>query len=165
MKATEEMIRAISAAHGALSPEDWVDDLKHLQCTLDALSPFLNAAPIPFEQWWERYTKREENYALSDYEKEPARDAWDAALAMRSEKEARGWVEAEKAKADAYADAVSLVEKIAEDYTHEHGSYDSSTNAWELHHRHAEYIEALDDAVEAIRKRKAEKCSVTQAAK
>lgn len=77
---------------------------------------------------------------------------------------ASSWVAVEKAKADAYADAVRVVEKIAEDYTHEHGSYDGSTNAWELNHRHMEKIEAWDDAVEALRKRKAEKCSVTQAA-
>lgn len=73
------------------------------------------------------------------------------------------WVAAEKAKLDAYEDAARSVEKLAEDYTHEHGSYDGSTNAWELHHRHAEYIEALDAAVEAIRKRKAEKCHITKA--
>jgi hypothetical protein len=73
------------------------------------------------------------------------------------------WVELEKVKADAYEDAARQVEKIAEDYTHEHGSYDPSTNAWELHHRHAERIEALDDAVETIRARKAKVCHVTQA--
>lgn len=39
--ATEEMLRAVNNAHRALSPEDWVDDMKHLQCTLDALAPFL----------------------------------------------------------------------------------------------------------------------------
>lgn len=74
-----------------------------------------------------------------------------------------GWVDVEKAKADAYEDAIGRVEKLAEDYTHEHGSYDSSTNAWELHHRHGDRIEAWDDAVDALRKRKAEKCQVTQA--
>jgi hypothetical protein len=73
------------------------------------------------------------------------------------------WTEVEKAKADAYEDAAQRVEKLAEDYTHEHGSYDPSTNAWELHHRHGDRIEAWDDAVEAIRKRKAEKCHVTHA--
>lgn len=38
--ATEEMLRAVNLAHAALSAPDWVDDLKHLQCTLDALAPF-----------------------------------------------------------------------------------------------------------------------------
>lgn len=80
----------------------------------------------------------------------------------RSEKALTTWAEVEKAKADAYEDAARLVEKLAEDYTHEHGSYDGSTNAWELGHRHMEKIEGWDDAVEAIRKRKAEKCQVTQ---
>ena len=73
------------------------------------------------------------------------------------------WAAAEKALADAYEDAARIVETLAEDYTHEHGSYDPSTNAWELHHRHMEKIEAWDDAVQAIRKRKAEKCHVTHA--
>lgn len=44
MKVTDEMLRAVNAAHGALSPKDWIDDTKHLQCTLDALAPFLGAA-------------------------------------------------------------------------------------------------------------------------
>jgi hypothetical protein len=43
--ATEEMLHAVNEAHKALEPLDWVDDMKHLQCTLDALAPFLNAAP------------------------------------------------------------------------------------------------------------------------
>jgi hypothetical protein len=47
--------------------------------------------------------------------------------------------------------AAHKVEKIGHDYMHEHGSYDPSTNVWEIHHRHAERIEALDDAVAAIR--------------
>lgn len=100
--------------------------------------------------------------ALSEREALAADEAWKSGLVAGA---ARSWVESEKAKADAYEDAARRVEKIAEDYTHEHGSYDDSTNAWELHHRHAEYIEALDAAVEAIRKRKAEKCHVTQVAK
>jgi hypothetical protein len=77
---------------------------------------------------------------------------------------ATNWVEVEKAKADAYEDAARRVEKLSEDYHHEHGSYDESTNAWEIGHRHGDRIEAWDDAVEAIRKRKAEKCQVTHAA-
>lgn len=85
------------------------------------------------------------------------------ALRKIKELETAAWVAAEKAKADAYEDAARLIEKLAEDYTHEHGSYDPSTNAWELHHRHAERIEALDDAVAAIRERKAKVCQVTQA--
>lgn len=74
------------------------------------------------------------------------------------------WVAVEKAKADAYEDAARRVEKLAEDYTLEHGSYDPSTNAWELHHRHGDRIEAWDDAVAVIRERKAKVCQVTQAA-
>lgn len=77
--------------------------------------------------------------------------------------EQQQWIKAEKAKAAAYDDAAALVEKMAHDYMHEHGSYDPSTNSWEIP-KHADRIEALEDAVEAIRKRKAEKCHVTQAA-
>lgn len=75
----------------------------------------------------------------------------------------REWVVAEQAKADSYEDAARVVERLAEEYTHEHGSYDGSTNAWELGHRHMEKIEGWDDAIAAIRKRKGEKCQVTQA--
>jgi hypothetical protein len=53
---------------------------------------------------------------------------------------------------DVLEEAARVVEKIGHDYMQEHGSYDASTNAWEIHHRHADRIEALDDAVDAIRK-------------
>lgn len=33
-----------------------------------------------FEQWWKEYTSKDGNETLSDYEKEPARDAWLAAV-------------------------------------------------------------------------------------
>ena len=46
LHASEEMLRAVDAAHRALSPSDWVDDMKHLQCTLDALAPFFARSAI-----------------------------------------------------------------------------------------------------------------------
>jgi ribonuclease HI len=109
---------------------------------------------------------REAANALDDLSRKqgaPARIAHEL-RALKAALEQLEWVAVEKAKVDAYADAVRVVEKIAEDYIHEHGSYDGSTNAWDLNHRHMEKIEAWDDAVEALRKRKAEKCHVTHAA-
>ena len=101
----------------------------------------------------------------SDLRRELAwtRDQWQRCIDEKNAIAAGQWVDVEKLKADAYEDAARRVEKLAEEYTQEHGSLDQTTNAYELHHRHGDRIEAWDDAVEAIRKRKGEKCHVTQA--
>lgn len=44
--ATEEMLRAVNTAHQGLPAADWIDDLKHLQCTMDALAPFFAPSAI-----------------------------------------------------------------------------------------------------------------------
>lgn len=37
-----------------------------------------------FEKWWAEYTSKDGNEVLSDYEKDVARDAWEAAEALKS---------------------------------------------------------------------------------
>lgn len=77
------------------------------------------------------------------------------------------WADVEKAKADAYEDAARIVERRAEDRRLEHGVADPSTNGWD-YPKHKQDVgnaldEEADDCSAAIRKRKAEKCQVTQA--
>ncbi len=63
-----------------------------------------------------------------------------------------GSVPPSQRRIDVLEEAARAVEKIGHDHMHEHGSYDSSTNSWDIHHKHADRLEALDDAVDAIRK-------------
>ncbi len=60
--------------------------------------------------------------------------------------------EGERARATERERCAKDVEKIGHDLMAEHGSYDAATNVWEVPARYADYIEALDDAVEAIRR-------------
>lgn len=63
---------------------------------------------MTFEKWWEQYTATDGREVLSDYEKEPALDAWNAAIA-----EARRIVLAQGAEAREAAKAKDATDYVA----------------------------------------------------